>query len=93
MKFRQYLLINKIKFIWQQPFSDKNRYVCVDFFLPDFNIVIEIDGSEHEKQKQRDLVRTFYLKKIHGIKKVIRIKNIELSDFNYINSILSGYKA
>ena len=90
LKFREYLLLNGISYIWQQPFYNEDRFVCVDFLLPDFNIIVEIDGYFHSKQKQKDLERTLYLKKVHGINKIIRIKNSELSDSNYINSVLSG---
>ncbi len=86
IRFRKLLLVNKIKFVWQQPFYDLERYVCTDFYLPDENIVIELDGFHHENQKEYDLKRTIYLKKVHKVKKVVRIKNSELSSIT--NKIL-----
>ncbi len=75
LKFRDYLKANNINYIWQQPFFDIDRYVCVDFYLSDYNMVVEIDGLIHEDQKQKDFERTMYLKKKHNVIKVIRFTN------------------
>ena len=43
--FAQWLSFKNIKFVRQfQPFKDR-RFKC-DFFLPDYNVVIEIEGGQ-----------------------------------------------
>lgn len=88
-KFRYLLIEHGIKYIWQKPFSNLERYICVDFFLPEKNIVIEIDGEEHNNKVDYDLKRTLYLKNSHGIKKVIRITNNQIANnFNQIKDFV-----
>jgi very-short-patch-repair endonuclease len=82
LKFRVMLLEMGVRYIWQNPFYDKDRYVCVDFYLPEYNIVIEIDGNVHGKPEkvQYDLERTMYLKKVHGVAKVVRFSNLDITN-------------
>lgn len=49
----------------------------VDFYIPKYNIVIEVDGGYHNTDKQRgkDKVRTRNLKNVHGVHKIIRFEN------------------
>jgi very-short-patch-repair endonuclease len=77
--FKTLLIENGIKHTWQKPFFDIDRYVCVDFYFPESNIVVEIDGSEHNDRQQYDLERTMYLKKVHGVKEVLRVTNKQLA--------------
>lgn len=64
-----------INYEYQKPYYNIDRYVCVDFYLPDFNIVVELDGSSHKDRADYDLQRTMYLKRRHNVKKVIRFTN------------------
>ena len=60
----------------------------VDFYLPEYRIIIEIDGEYHNTthQKKKDLYRdtNFYL----GSIKVIRFKNKEVLDTKFITDKL-----
>jgi len=71
-----------IDYIWQQPFFNNQRYVCVDFFFPDTRIVVEIDGPEHysKERKVKDKDRNLYLKKVHKVKDILRITNNEVME-------------
>jgi len=75
-KFRHLLIEYGIKHVWQQPFLCDKRHVCVDFYFPEHNIVIEIDGIEHDAV--RDAERTRYIKGTHNVKEVLRITNRQL---------------
>lgn len=56
------------KLIWKKVFSRKqlgvnvkrqrpiDRYI-VDFFIPNFKLIIEIDGSSHEFKREEDIIR------------------------------------
>ena len=47
--FAQWLVFKNIKFVRQfKPFKDR-RFAC-DFYLPDYNVLIEIDGSYWHKK-------------------------------------------
>jgi len=48
----------------------------VDFYLPQAYLIIEIDGSQHEKDKQKDIIRDLYTAK-YGIQ-TVRIKTADL---------------
>jgi very-short-patch-repair endonuclease len=69
-----------VKYVWQKPFFDENRFIAVDFFIPSKNIVLEIDGQQHYKGNsvEYDIKRTAYLKKRHGIKRVVRVANTDV---------------
>lgn len=57
----EYLLDKGIKFIHQAPFIVYGRIYFADFFLPQFNRIIEVDGKYHqgftrsEKDADRDV--------------------------------------
>lgn len=55
---------------------------CVDFYLPQADLVVEIDGSQHsqEPQKSKDTRRDHFLKKF-GIT-TLRLKTSDLEDRN-----------
>ena len=52
----------------------------VDFYLPQAYLIIEIDGSQHEKDKQKDKIRDSHTSK-YGIK-TVRIKTTDLESEN-----------
>lgn len=70
------------------------RYLY-DFYLPKLNMVIEVDGDQHNKEtnnwyrKERDIVKTKICKK-NNIK-IIRIKSY-ISDMDYIKSSITNNK-
>lgn len=71
--FEKILFNNGISFLKQVFFRiDKHTYF-LDFYLPDYKIAFEIDGSVHKGAKKYDNIRDEYFKMI-GIK-TIRIKN------------------
>lgn len=89
VRFIGLLMEIDVKFIWQQPFYNKERYVCVDFYFPEQNIVIELDGVEHKKRIEKDRERTNYLKRVHGVNRVIRYTNkqLALDYYNVLDSV------
>ena len=78
-KFKALLKSLKVEYKFQQVFKGEGQMRIVDFFLPDYNYVIEIDGGYHttDLQKQKDNDRTAFLKYM-GVKKVIRFTNEEV---------------
>ena len=58
---------------------DKGRFWIVDFYLPDYHLVIELDGSQHytEEGLAKDQIRTEVLTDL-GFKNIIRFKNEEV---------------
>ena len=69
-----YLRNYPIKFSRQKVLG---KYIA-DFYSAEAKIIIELDGSQHydEEIKEKDMIRTEYLKK-YGLK-VVRIPNIEV---------------
>lgn len=57
-------------------FTLDNYFYIVDFYLPGYNIILEVDGRHHKKegQKKRDNKRSRELKKL-GIEAIIRLPN------------------
>ncbi len=71
-----------IKYKFQNIFKMGNTFSIVDFFLPDYATVVEIDGGYHNttEQSAKDEARTRELLKRHvNIVRVVRFKNEELS--------------
>ena len=91
LAFKYILFDLDIKNVWQKPFYSSERFVCVDFYLPGFKIVIEIDGPNHNKRKKKDQDRTYYLKRKHKIRKVLRFTNHQVRNerMEVINILLN----
>jgi very-short-patch-repair endonuclease len=84
--FRSFLEDFKIKYIFQKIEVYGNKFYIVDFYLPDYNWVVEIDGNHHytEEYLASDEERTKHLKEIR-IDQVYRIKNSECTRAKLIN--------
>lgn len=92
--------INNIFYIPQYTFEDcvgKKRLLPFDFYLPEYNILIEYDGTIHfldkfnspkefEEMKKRDTIKTKYCKDNN-----IPVLRIPYWDFNNIETILQEY--
>jgi very-short-patch-repair endonuclease len=89
LKFRNILEGKGVKYIFQKGFIASNFHCIVDFYIPRKKICIEIDGGIHNSETQsiKDRMRDSYLINTRGFK-VIRIKNEEVDDIEYINKIL-----
>ena len=68
--------INEITQVDVEEFSNQQ----VDFYLPQAYLIIEIDGSQHEKDKQKDKIRDSHTAK-YGIQ-TVRIKTVDLESEN-----------
>lgn len=75
VKFKAILKLMNIKYEFQKIFYTEQTFYIVDFYLPEYKIIIEIDGGYHKKanQKMKDGIRTEVLS--GQLKKVCRIKN------------------
>jgi len=68
------------------------RYYIVDFFIPKNNIVIEVDGKFHDKQKQHDKDRTKAIQEQYPWIEVLRYRWKDLSDENIMRELLNRIK-
>lgn len=99
IKIEKYLKNNNIKYITQYKFDDCKfkRQLPFDFYLPDFNILIEYDGVQHYKIKEhfggyegfidtkiRDTIKNIYCKDNN-----IKLIRISYLDFKNIEKILN----
>jgi very-short-patch-repair endonuclease len=64
------------KVMFQKGFISKGLHCIVDFYLPDYKLVIEIDGAYHnnDKQIEKDKHRDIYLTKTRHFN-LIRMTN------------------
>ena len=56
--------------------TELNKNYFVDFLFKDLNLVVELDGTQHEKTKEQDAIRDDYIQRVIGYK-VLRIKHKE----------------
>ena len=90
-QFIENLLIeNGIEYVFQYPIRCKFGYIT-DFFLPQYNLIIECDGEAWHKDKIRDNHKTFYL--IGRGYKILRLTGNEIENdidgcLDKINSII-----
>src|SRR5690606_37105179 len=99
-RISQYLIQNNINYIAQKTFDDlkgiKGRLLSYDFYLPEYNLLIEYQGEFHDgsgsknytranlqKQQEHDKRKREYAQK-HNIK----LLEIWYWDFDNIESIL-----
>ena len=72
---------DKVQFVTQQYFSlDDDKYALADLFLPQINMVIEVDENQHERIEQQvlDAIREKKISTISGvdIKRIKIFKNL-----------------
>ena len=67
----------KIKFEFQKIFKANRENYIVDFYLPDYHIIAEIDGEYHNdpEQKQKDKIRSKNLRTNLVVSKIVRFTN------------------
>jgi very-short-patch-repair endonuclease len=90
--FKAKLKSLKINYEFQKIIYDNDKFYIVDFYLPDSNIVVEIDGGYHNTKDQiyKDKLRSSRLS-ILGYKKIKRFTNeeaINIKDFKIKETLL-----
>lgn len=75
--FAKILQRNNINFVFQRPFMRGETFAIVDFWLPDYGVIVEIDGGYHcdPIQIQKDAARTADLMKKGKVKGLVRFTN------------------
>lgn len=74
--FRSYL--KGVKYERQKViFTNEWEFFIVDFYIPKYKLVIEIDGKQHKENKEYDKYRTEKLKSV-GVRKVLRFTNKDI---------------
>jgi len=86
--------LSGFKFLRQHPLYYEHVNNDHYFFIPDFycqevKLIIELDGSIHDRRKEKDKMRDEILKN-HGFK-ILRIKNQELTDMERIKERILNY--
>lgn len=64
------------------------RYYIADFFIPDKDIIIEVDGKFHDNQKQHDKARTRIIQENYPGIEVLRYTWKDLSDADTMEELL-----
>ena len=64
------------------------RYYIADFFVPDRNIIIEVDGKFHDGHKQHDKMRTREIQEQYPEVEVLRYRWKDLSDEEKMEDLL-----
>lgn len=72
----------KIPFDFQKIFYNIETFYIVDFYLPDYNVVIEVDGGYHNTkiQKEKDAKREKFIRRYNKVKYIARIRNEDTVD-------------
>lgn len=64
------------------------RYYIADFFIPERNTIIEVDGKFHDRHKQHDRDRTREIQQLYPEVEVLRYKWKDLSDTAIMEELL-----
>lgn len=80
-----------VKYEFQKIFYTEKSFYIVDFYLPEYNVVIEVDGGYHndKEQKVKDNNRT--LKLTEDINHVYRIKNESVDNIEIAKGIVGRF--
>jgi len=84
--YKKYLEKSNIKYEYQKTITLKNSYVSVDFYIPNKNLIVEIDGDYwhcNPKKFNRNYFHTKIKKYAHEIWKKDSIRDIELTNLGY----------
>lgn len=65
------------------------RYFIADFFLPNDNLIVEVDGKFHDKHKQADRDRTKLIQTHYPGVEVMRFTWKDLSDKGKMKKLLN----
>jgi very-short-patch-repair endonuclease len=64
------------------------RYYIADFFVPEANLIIEVDGKFHDNQKQKDKNRTKDIQENYPNVEVFRWKWSDFKDIYRVEELL-----
>ena len=64
------------------------RYYIADFFIPQRNVIIEVDGKFHDDHKQKDRDRTRDIQQQYPEVEVLRYRWKDLSDLDMMDDLL-----
>lgn len=72
-----------IPYRFQEPIVHEDKFFFVDFYLPELNLALEVDGEYHQDrlQKDKDEFRTHKLLE-YGIRRVKRLTNKQAFDIS-----------
>lgn len=72
-----------INYVFQKGFIAGNGFCIADFYLPQYRLVVEIDGKYHDtpKQRTRDHFKDEYYKKRRL--NILRIKEEDVESFSF----------
>lgn len=65
------------------------RYYIADFYVPDKNIIIEVDGKFHDDHKQHDKMRTLEIQEQYPGVEVLRYRWKEVNDPYIMEAMLA----
>ena len=77
IRFKEILDKYKIRYFFQHPFQRGEKLYILDFYLPDYATVVEIDGGYHDsvEQSKLDAIRTAEILKKERFARVVRVRN------------------
>lgn len=92
IRFKGILKALKIKYEFQHIVfvNEKGKFFIMDFYLPDYNVGIEIDGGYHFTHEQylKDKERTKTILKFLKIRNIIRFNNDDVTlDQSFLNKV------
>ena len=64
------------------------RYYIADFYIPDKDIIIEVDGKFHDRQKLHDKMRTKTIQESYPEIKVLRYTWNDMSDEDRMEELM-----
>lgn len=89
--FENWLKINfpDINYKTEQSFKrlDKTKTYFVDFYFPNLNLIIELDGSQHKNSKEYDHDRDNYISSVYNVE-IIRITHQEYTKKSKLKFII-----
>ncbi len=66
------------------------RYYIADFYIPEADIIIEVDGKFHDKQKQHDKMRTRDIQDNYPNVAVLRYRWKDIADTKVMDNLLKS---
>jgi very-short-patch-repair endonuclease len=93
-RMKEFLDKNYVEYEFQKIFyiCDKDgwiiRYYIADFYIPNRDVIIEVDGKFHDKQKQHDKNRTKTIKESYPDIEVLRYTWKDMSDEKKMDELL-----
>ncbi|MHB8871666.1 MAG: endonuclease domain-containing protein [Candidatus Doudnabacteria bacterium] len=82
--FKSNLDLYEIEYVFQKEIITRKSFIVADFYIPELNLMVELDGGYHYNKEQREKDRVKDIEYRSRGFKVLRMQNERVSTFDFL---------